>query len=248
MLVGTANIESLAEQAARVEAFVAEPVLLEDVACLQLTAEMHNRAREAVLPPALHPTIPPTLSLQVWDVGESAVGAFVLALCRVSCRSGVRARGFTTAAVVSTAAACDLLRERFGFPCALGEVSLRRHYDGADAQVRLGGRTILGIAALDPDPMGLDDVQYTGTLNLAHTPMGLRLVQVETEHAASRVERLSARLTEFEPEAWGSPLLDPYFVVSASVALERVTLAPVRFVCRVDELAFTGTEPVPTGA
>jgi len=248
MLVGTASLDVLAAAAPRLEAFAEVAIVLEDVVCLQLTAEMHNGAREAVLPPALHPTIPPTLSLQVWDVGSSPFGAFALALCRVSCRSGVRARGFTTAAVVSTSAAGDLLQGRFGFPCTLGSVSLRRHYDGVDVQVEQGGSTTLAIAALDPDPMGSNDVQYTGTLNLAHTPLGLRLVQVEAEHAASRVERLSARLTAFEPEAWGSPLLDPYFVVSASVALERLTLEPVRFVCKADELAFTGTEAVSPGA
>jgi hypothetical protein len=248
MLVGSASVEALAAGAPRLDAFTAEPVVLEDVTCFQLTAEMHNSAREALLPPALHPTIPPTLSLQLWDVGRSAVGSFGLALCRVSCRSGVRARGFTTGAVASSAAAGELLTGTFGFPCAPGDVSLRRHYDGVDVRVEQDGRTTLGIAALDPDPMGLDDVQYTGTLNLAHTPMGLRLVQVETEHAASRVERLTARLTAFDPVAWGSPLLDPYFVVSASVALERLTLAPVRFVCKADELAFTGTEAVASGA
>jgi len=41
-------------------------------------------------------------------------------------------------------------------------------------------------------------------------------------------------------------LLDPYLVVSSSLALETVTFPPIRFVCKVDELAFTGTEAVAT--
>ena len=244
MLIGTADVNALGERAPRIASFASEALVLSDVACLQLTAEMRNSAREAVLPPALHPTIPPVVSIQVWDVADSAVGAFGFAVCRVSCRSGVRARGFTTAAVTSSEAAAEILTQRFGFPCSVGQVTLRRHYDGADAEVMVDGGRILGIAALDPEPMGLDDVQYTGNLNLAHTPMGLRLAQVEVDHVASRVERLTARLTAFDGAGWGNRLLDPYFVVSASVALETVSVQPIRFVCKPDELAFTGTEPV----
>lgn len=244
MLTGTADVDALLGGAATIEQFSGDAVTLEGVTCLQVTAEMRNRAREAVLPPSLHPTIPPALSLQVWDVRESLWGPFVLAFARVSCRSGVRARGFTTAAVVSTDAACVGLRSTFGFPARVAEPGLRVTYLGAEVSVKDGGREILGVRALDPEPMGADDVQYTGTLTLCHTPLGVRLVQVEAHHDASRVERLKAELTAFDAAAWGNPLLDPYFVVSASVASETVTLPPVRFVCRTDELAFTGTEAV----
>jgi hypothetical protein len=104
--------------------------------------------------------------------------------------------------------------------------------------------TILEVVGLDPEPLGTADLQYTGTLNLAHTPNGLRLVQVEANHQVSRVERLTARLEAFDATAWGNPLLDPYRVVSSSVAIEDVTFPPIRFVCKPDELAFTGTEAV----
>ena len=39
---------------------------------------------------------------------------------------------------------------------------------------------MLVVAALDPQPLGAEDVQYTSTLNLAHTPNGLRLVHQMT--------------------------------------------------------------------
>jgi len=60
-------------------------------------AEMRKSAREAVLPPSLHPTIPPALSIQVWRVAESPWGAFHWALTRISCRSGVRCARFSRA-------------------------------------------------------------------------------------------------------------------------------------------------------
>jgi hypothetical protein len=104
---------------------------------------------------------------------------------------------------------------------------------------------VLVVAALDPQPLGPEDVQYTSTLNLAHTPNGLRLVQVETNHEADSVERVAARIVRFEGEVWGDGRLDPYHVVTTTVARDRsITLPPVRFVCRADVSAFEGTESV----
>jgi len=246
MLVGTADVATLVEQlaTAAIDAYRVEPVVLERVACVQLTAEMRKSAREAVLPRSLHPTNPPALSLQVMDVGSSPWGAFRVAIGRVSCRSGVRARGFTTAAFASTRASCEGLRGTFGFPARIADVQLRHGYDGVDVSVALDGKKVLAIHAIDPEPMDVHDVQYTGTLNLARTPQGLRLVQVEADHDAKRLERLRARLIAFDGNAFGNALLVPALVVSSSLAQETVVFPPIRFVCKVDELAFTGTESV----
>ena len=104
------------------------------------------------------------------------------------------------------------------------------------------GRTVLSIAGLDPEPLGVDDVQYTSTLNLADTPNGRRLVQVEAHHEAEGVERVQARIVEFDAASWGSDALDPYYVVTATVGRDRsITLPAVRFVCRADVSAFEGT-------
>ncbi|MEZ5557695.1 MAG: hypothetical protein R3E86_04020 [Pseudomonadales bacterium] len=244
MLTGTADVERLARSAPRLERYLAEPMVLEDVALFQLVLEMRNGAREAVLPPSLHPTVPPTLSLQVWDVADSPWGPFRMAVSRVSCRAGVRARGFTTAAVVSSAPACDGLRGALGYPARTGEIAFVHGYSGVEATVRIGDGCALRCHAIDPEPIGADDAQYTGTLNLAQAPAGLRLLQVEFDVVPDRAERLRARLEAFDAAAWGEPLLDPYFVVAASLARGRVTFAPLRFALRVDELAFTGTESI----
>ena len=63
-----------------------------------------------------------------------------------------------------------------------------------------------------------------------------------------RIERLTARLLHFDATAWGNPLLDPYNVVSSSLAAETIVFPPLRFVCKADELAFTGTETIVYGA
>jgi hypothetical protein len=246
MLVGTASVEQLlrSQATATIAQFAHEPIRFDDVACFQMTAEMRNRAREAILPASLHPTVPAALSLQLWSVGGSPWGAFRMAIVRAACRSGVRARSFTLAAFASNETACDALRTQFGFPAKVAAVHMRHGYDGVDASVAVDDRAVVAVRANDPEPMSLDDVQYTGTLNLAHTPNGLRLVQLEANHVATRIERLTANLTTFDAVACGSALLDPYLIVSSSLALETVTFPPIRFVCKVDELAFTGTEAV----
>jgi hypothetical protein len=244
MLVGTADVTELAISAPEVIEFWNDPIELSNVVCFQLTAEMRNSAREAVLPPSLHPTIPAALSVQVFDVGESEWGAFHLAVVRISCRSGVRARGFTRGAVASSEAAAAGFSHRLGFPTKTGTVRFRHGYDGVSVEVQTDGATILDVEAIDPEPMAADDVQYTGTLNLARTPRGLRLIQVEMSSEASRVERLTARIERFDGAAWGDARLAPVRVIAASVAEMSVTFPPVRFVCKPDELAFTGTESV----
>jgi hypothetical protein len=239
VITGTADVDRLAAAAPTIASWLHEDIDLTGVECFQLIAEMRATAREAVLPPALHPTIPPALSIQAWNVADGPWGAFSWIHTRVSCRSGVRARGYTTGAVASTESAARGLADHFGFPTRVGNVTLRRHYDGVDVEgdgLRLTG--------LDPTPLGSDDVQYTGTMNLAETPNGRRLVQVEVRHSGDRVERVNGRILAFDPAVWGDELLSPYHVVSASIAVEAVSIPAVRFVCRPDELAFSGTEKV----
>ena len=163
MIVGTASIDQLAEHAATIPEFATETVEFNNVVCFQLTTEMRNVARESQLPPALHPTVPAGFSLQAFAVGDSPWGAFTFATLRISCRSGVRARGFTRATVVDDKQACDALRAQFGFPARVGRVQLRHGYDGATIVVDDEGQEpSLHIEAIDPEPMAVNDVQYNG--------------------------------------------------------------------------------------
>ena len=245
MLVGNVDPGALAVRAPEVPVFHRSEIRFAGVTCLQLSAEMRNSARESVLPPSLHPTIPPALSLQIYAVDESDWGAFRYACVRVSCRSGVRARGFTTGAVVDgDIKVLQGMRSLLGFPAVAGTIRLRHGYDGVSASVVQDGAVTLAVEGIDPEPLGNDDVQYTGTLNLAQTPNGLRLMQIESHTTSAQAERLRARLLTFGGAAWGNELLVPARVIAASVATMELVYPPVRFVCRPDELAFTGTEPV----
>ena len=256
MISGTASVDELAAGAAEIESFGSEPITLSGVTGLSLVAELRRGAREEVLPPGLHPIVPPAMSLLAWDVGDSPWGAFSAVSVRVVCRSGARARTFCVGAAASTDDAVSGLRSQLGFPAKRAEVALRRHYDGVDLTVASGGAVgddtahrngagpMLAVSALDPDPLSVGDLQHVGSMNLAHTPLGLRLVQIETHHMPSRVERLAARIDAFDAEAWGQRLLDPYWVVSCSVSLEDIEIAAIRFVCDPAKPAAEGTERV----
>src|SRR3954465_8134357 len=126
MLTGTAAVESL--PAGRVPSWDVEPAPLEGFEVVQALFELRTSAREEVLPPALHPTNPPTLAVQVWRCSSSPWGAFEPAQVRVQCRSGLRPRGFVTGSVVDNQDAGDALAAGWGFTPRLGEVRLRRFY------------------------------------------------------------------------------------------------------------------------
>ena len=143
------------------------------------------------------------------------------------------------------AVALDALRARWGFPARLGSVELRRHYDAVDVTVAVEDATVVAVRGVDPDPLDPNDVQYSGSVALANTPRGLRLIQIEYDVTPTRAERLRPVLEAFDARGFGvHPAVEPYYPVSGSIANGRITLHRLRFVSRPDEIAFTGTEPV----
>jgi hypothetical protein len=242
VIVGTARVDDLMTARPRVAGFTAGPIALPGAEVLQAAFEMPVSAREALVPPALHPTNPALCMIVAWRCPASPWGPFSLAQVRAQTRSGLRPRGFVVGAVCDSPAAADALATDFGFPARIGEVLLRRAYDAAWLEVAVSGQTILALEGLDPEPLLPLDVVYSVTLNLADTPRGPRLLQVEPEYAVSRAERLRPRLLSFHPDGFGDRRLDPYHPVSASVASADIVIPRLRFVCRPDTLAFTGTE------
>lgn len=93
-------------------------------------------------------------------------------------------------------------------------------------------------------PLGAGDIQYVANLNLAHTPRGPRLLQVEPRYRITRAERAKPQIAIFDGARWGVPAVRPVYRVSASIALADITIPSLRFVCRPDVWAFDGTESV----
>jgi hypothetical protein len=244
VLFGTANVDALAAGAPRMERLDTEALVLPGAEVFQTTFEMPGAVRDVCIPPALHPTDPPLVSFRFVRAAGGPLGAFTLAELRVECRSGLRPRGFLVASVVDVPDAARALAERWGFRCRAGDVVLARHYDAVRGTVRIGGATILDVALRDPDPLGRHDVQYTASMHLAHTPRGVRLVQVDPAFVVERAERGRAELAAFDAAAWGDARIAAVHPVSASIAIAEMTLPRLRYVCKPDVWAFEGTEHV----
>lgn len=244
MLSGTANIETLAQRAPTMASFAASPLQLEQVDVLQVLYEIDSAQRQVLLPPGLHPTDPPLINWLVYKCALSPWGPFALAQTRIECRSGLRLRAFLVQAVVDNAAAADALQRDWGFTVRVGEVSLRRHYDTTRVQVALDGQPALDLAASNPDPLEAGDIQYVANMNLAHTPRGVRLVQVEPRYRITRAERATPQMATFDGTRWELPRVRLLYPVSASIAVADITIPSIRFVCRPEVWAFEGTELV----
>jgi hypothetical protein len=244
VLTGSADVARLAERAGTIDAWATAPVRLEHVETLTVVYEIESAGAEDLLPPALHPTIPPIASWTFHRAAASPAGPFTVAELRIGCRFGVRPRGFVAGAFVDGAGAASLLSTR-GYRTEVADVRLQRFYDEVVGTVEVHGRPVLTALLLDPDPLSPSDVQQIATMVLARTPRGIRLVQVEPELTIRRAERGRPRLGHFDAAAWGADGVRPAYAVSASTTVSDVTIPPIRYAAKPDVLAFQGTEPVP---
>jgi hypothetical protein len=108
------------------------------------------------------------------------------------------------------------------------------------------GEEILDLLLEDPQPLRPEDAYYVANVHLAHTPNGLRLVQVDPDFEIERAERGRVVIRHFDGAAWDSDAIRPSSPVAALFTVGSVTLPALRYVCRPDVLAFQGTERVDT--
>jgi acetoacetate decarboxylase len=244
VLVGTGDPEALARGAATLADFATAPEKLLGVESLQITWEIAREGADALLPPGLHPTRPPVITWLVQRVPESPWGRFALAQCRIECRSGLRPRGLLRAGVIDNEAAAAALGARWGYALAHGTPRIARSYDEIRARVELGGTAVLEVALRDPMPLRSADAFYVASVHLAHTPRGLRLIQVDAEFDVERAERGRPIVDRFDAEAWRCGGARPSAPISGSFTIADVTLPALRFASRPDVPAFVGTERV----
>jgi len=210
-----------------------EPWQLERVAQLQLLYEIDDAAMLSLIPPALHPTIPPTVFVNVLKVPDSPVGPFTMAQVRIGCRSAARPRAFLRRAYCDSQAAVEVLRERWGYPAAPGAVRLeKRHYEVV-AEVDVAGTRILEGRMLSPEAISGGDVQYISNVNLARIERDgatlTRLIQVDPDFVFHSAERGQPVVDRLDPDAWQLPGAKPVFPVSASYAVADIQMPHLRY-------------------
>jgi hypothetical protein len=244
VLVGTGDPEALARGAATLASFGTAPEKLLGVETLQVAFEAERAGVDELLPPGLHPTRPPVITWLVQRVPESPWGPFALAQCRIECRSGLRPRGFLRGGAIDNEAARAALAARWGYALAPGAPRLARSYDEIRAQVVVGGAPVLELAIRDPMPLRNADAYYVASVHIAHTPRGLRLVQVDPDFDVARAERGRPLIDRFHAEAWSCAGVRPSAPVSGSFSIADVTLPALRYVSKPEVPAFLGTERV----
>jgi hypothetical protein len=244
MLIGTGEPEALSEGAPNMVSLDAEGTTFRDVVFVQSLFEIRSEGMCEMLPPALHPTLPPVAGFSLFEVSDSEWGPFRLVQLRIECRSGLRPRGLLVSAVTDNEAAGKALGDQYGFRVRRGEVELARAYDETRIRVGIAGRDSLCASFRGPTRIGEGDMQFVSSLHPANTPRGFRLVQLDARYAVHRAERAPLDLETFDAAAWGEPRIVPSLCLPAVIGRGDVTFDPLRFVCRSDVMAFEGTEPV----
>lgn len=245
-IFGTLDVAPLLADAPRMTGLDAEPWETAGVEILQLLYEIDDHDMAALLPRALHPTIPPVASFTVARYPDSPFGAFTLAEVRVGCRASTRPRGYLLRAYCDSQSACDVLAAKWGFDCRRGDVRLQRYHDRIVASVTADAE-ILRAALVDPEPISAGDIQYVASMHLARLASeGDRgiLAQVDPEYRIHRAERGRPELATFARDAWGAAAAEPVYPVIASFAVCDTGLPRIRYVLDPDQPAYTGTRQV----
>lgn len=210
---------------------------------LQLACEVADGTR-SLLPRALHPAILEYVTFVVTRYPESPVGPFSLAQMRLMARAGVHPRGYVLGAVASSPGAVAALRERWGYPVAPGEITLRRYHDRVAATVRREGRTILDMALVDPEIVSGGDLQYIHGITLARVDGAAQLVQVDPHYTLHQASRGRADVRRFEPEAWNAGPVELTTPISASASTCDTDFPRIRFVMDPETPVVRGTRKV----
>src|SRR4051794_31454757 len=197
-IVGSLDVSPLTAGAATIGAFATEPLVLERTRLLQVMYEIDAGGMADVIPPALHPTVPPTITVTFWQVAAGPLGAFALAQVRIGCRAGVRPRGYAIATFIDEPVAADRLAAGWGYQCTIADVALKTYHDRVVGSVELDGRRRLEASLADPEPISGADVFLAATMQLARTPLGVKLVQVDPELTFHKADRGHPSIETFD--------------------------------------------------
>jgi hypothetical protein len=247
-LLGVRDISPLLPDTAEMEGLDTEPAEIERAEVLQVMFEFACGPMLELLPPSLHPTIPPTVSFTFWRCPDGPGGPFSLAQVRAGCRAGVRPRGFLLASYCDAEPAAEALRSRWGYDCRPGLVRLRRFYDRIVGSVVVADRTVLQVSLVDPQAISGADVQYVANMNLAKVRLDgaltPRLVQVDPEFTFHKAERGRPVVDVFETAAWHAEGMTPVYPVSASYTVCDIHMPHIRYIVDPEVPAMQGTTTV----
>ena len=229
---GEASIDELAADAPVIDEFATEEVTFADARFLQVIYEMDMFSAATFLPPSLAPLRGPSFAMvRAYHLPETPWGPTTIAQVGVLCRFGYRPRIFQRVALTDNPDAVEPLRSGWGIPVRAAEkVSLRRYHDGSHLTVEDGGREIIRIVTTSPILTAGSSMGINSSVDLAHTPKGLRVVQIAENFTFKVAEVSTPDIRHFDAEGWGLAGMRMRHPVSAVSTIADITLRPVQFV------------------
>jgi hypothetical protein len=244
---GALELPAVTARLPTVRDFDTEAWSLPGAEILQLAFEV-ARDTQALLPKAMHPSIPPYATILVTRYPDSPVGPFVLAQLRLMGRAGAHPRGLVLGAVASTADAAREVAARWGLPAVPGPITFKRRHDRVAATVIREGVAILDCALVDPTPISGGDVQYIHSVTLAQAPLdgvtAPRLIQVDPRYTFHKAERGRPEIRVLATEAWHASGLRLQTAIAATVCTCDTDLPRIRFVMDPEIPVIRGTRKI----
>ena len=204
---GKQDVQAAVARVPLMNGFGTEVWELKNAEILQLSFEVVEGPAEWLVPPSLHPSIPPYATLSVARFPTSLVGPFALAQVRLVVRAGVRPRAYLLGAYTNSEQAAAELRARWGFTIGLGTLTLQARHDRVIGQVVRAEQTILDMELENPEQISGADVTYLDSLHLARVVENGKetsvIVQVDPEYVFHTAQRGKPRLISLQADAWG---------------------------------------------
>jgi hypothetical protein len=239
---GTLDVRALESRLPTIDELAREPWETEDTQVLNFTYEIDDSQDLAMIPPALHPSIPfyGNLMLRAHPA-TSPIGAFRVAEFRIMTRAGVHYGGFVTGGIADPEPTASWLRERYGWPLRVGKITIDHRHYGTEARVELDGRVVFDATLEKPEPISAGDLMYTASFHLARVGGTPELVQTEPSYHPEVAERGSPRVRVFDGEAFGDARLKLQNPLPATYIRGKVGFDAVRYLIDPFRPAIQGT-------
>jgi Acetoacetate decarboxylase (ADC) len=209
---------------------------LPDAEFLQINWEVEDAGALELTPPSLHPSIPPFASFFASHFPESPVGPFSLVQVRLVVRAGIRPRALCLGAVCDSVAAVEALRDHWGFPVQLGDVTVAHRHDQVRFTAALDGRTVIEVGVHTADVINGGDLMTFDNLHMVRLGDDVKLVQVDPEYTIHQADRGRPVVELPDPQALGmrgalrlaSPIIGFTFRADSDLVPVRFTIDAVK--------------------
>ena len=246
VFLGSLDIKDRLDHVPLVKDFKTAETRLRNVNLWQFVYEIGHESKMEFLPPALHPTNPPVVFLQNYEVEDSEWGPFRMLHARVGSRAGVRLRGFMMGCLIDNPKAAEALAARWGFPCEIAEIQSKSfYYDSLPVTALVNGKLVFDARLMAPQPIAAETIFYSANSHLVRTPQGPQLIQVDLEYEFHKADRGKPKIAYLDSKTFfGRDGVRLTWPVSASFSRTDVVISGIRYVSDPDRPAVQGTRNV----